>query len=363
MSVCHKVKGVSIGGIAACVPKGEIDNLEFGRELFGDSLEGALKVTGVRKRRVCEEEKVTSLDLCVYAAKALAERASIDYSDFGGVIFVTLTPDLPLPNNATLAHSLLGFPPESAAFDMSLACPGYPYGLWAAAMMAKSTGRKILLLDGDTHSHFVSSRDRATALLFGDAGSATVVAPSEGAEAWTFDFVTDGALRDVLAIPEGGYRKRFNARSAEYTEREEGAFRRGIDMKMDGIAVFNAVVRYAPGSLKRVMESDGASEGDYGYLVLHQANLMMIRQIAKKLGFKDERFPLSLDRYGNVGSATIPLTICSELGETIRNKSSRILMSAFGAGFSVASAGVSIGPCPCAGVVEYEDHLSSSASS
>lgn len=347
------IEGVSIEGIAACVPEREVDNGEFGRELFGDSLEGAIKVTGIKNRRVCEEGKVTSLDLCVKAAKSLASRANIDYADFGGLVCVTLTPDLLIPNNATFAHSLLGLPPGSPAFDITLACSGYPYGLWVAGMMAKSTGKKILLLDGDTHSHFVSQKDRATALLFGDAGSATVVAPAPEAPAWYFDFVTDGTMRDALVIPEGGYRNRVNAHSAEYKELEDGGTRRGIDMRMDGMAVFNAVVKYAPGSLKRVMESEGAAEGDYDHLLLHQANLMMIGRVAKKLGFGDERFPLSLHKFGNVGSASIPLTLCSELCETIESKASRILMSAFGAGFSVSSASLSIGACPCAGVVEF----------
>lgn len=349
----NEIEGVSIGGVAACVPEREIDNGEFGRELFGDSLEGAIKVTGIKNRRMCEEGTVTSLDLCVKAAKSLSTRADFDYSDFGGLVFVTLTPDLPLPNNATFAHSLLGLPAESPAFDITLACSGYPYGLYVAGMMAKSTGRKILLLDGDTHSHFVSPRDRTTALLFGDAGTATVVAPAPGAPAWHFDFVTDGALREALLIPEGGYRNRVNAGSAEYKETADGAARRGIDMRMDGMAVFNSVIKYAPGSLKRVMACDSLGEGDYDYLVLHQANLMMIRQVAKKMGFKDERFPLSLHRFGNVGSASIPLTLCSELCGAIEGKASRILISAFGAGFSVASAGLSIGACPCAGVVEF----------
>lgn len=349
------IDGAAIKGLGACVPEREIDNREYGRELYGGDLEAAIKVIGIEKRHTCEEGRVTSLDLCVKAARSLAERGDFNFASFGGLVFVTQTPDLLLPNNSTYAHALLGLPQESPAFDVALACSGYPYGLWLAGMMARTTGSDILLLDGDTHSHFVSPRDRATALLFGDAGTATVVGPAMDADAWYFDFMTVGALRETLVIPDGGYRRRANAESAEYKERPDGGIRRAIDMKMDGMGVFNAVVRYVPNSLKRLMECAGSCEGDYDYLVLHQANLMMIRQVAKKLGFMGERFPLSLHKYGNVSSASIPLTLCSELAETIEGRTSHVLMSAFGAGFSVGSASVALGPCPCAGVAEFTE--------
>jgi 3-oxoacyl-[acyl-carrier-protein] synthase-3 len=157
----------------------------------------------------------------------------------------------------------------------------------------------------------------------------------------------------VLTIPEGGYRNRITQESVLYKERPDGAVRRAIDMAMDGMAVFNAAVKHAPLSIGRVIESSGISGSDHDCLILHQANLMLIKHIAGKLGFKGDRFPMSIQKYGNVSSASIPLTICSELRDVIGANGSRMLMSAFGAGFSVGSASVEIGPCPCAGVVKY----------
>jgi 3-oxoacyl-[acyl-carrier-protein] synthase III len=82
---------------------------------------------------------------------------------------------------------------------------------------------------------------------------------------------------------------------------------------------------------------------------------MMIDLVAKKLNFSGERFPTSIAKYGNIGSGSTALNICSELKGTVEAKKSRVLMSAFGAGFSVGSASIEIGPCPCAGVAEYGD--------
>jgi 3-oxoacyl-[acyl-carrier-protein] synthase-3 len=335
------------------VPRRAIENAGYGRELYGNDLDAAIKVVGVERRRFADAG-VTALDLCVKAALSLSEYADFDYSEFGGLGFVTMTPDFSMPNNASYAHKLLGLPPGSPAFDISMACAGYPYGLWVAGMTANCAGKKVLLLDGDTHSPFVSPYDRSTSLLFGDGGTATVILPSEAdaANIWRFDFVTEGD-RMSLSAPDSGYRNRVNAESLEYETFPDGSRRRRIDLKMDGMAVFNAVARNVPASLSRLMASDRLRPEDYDYLLLHQANLMMINAVAKKLGFRDERFPTSIGKYGNIGSGSIALNICSEMRETVEAKHSRVLMSAFGAGFSVASASLELGPCTVAPVVEY----------
>lgn len=352
MENTFRLDGVEIAGLSACLPARRVDNEAYGRELYAGDLAGTLKVIGVRERRF-REDGVTSLDLCVQAAQNLADYAQMDYASFGGLVFVTMTPDFSMPNNASYAHKLLGFGDNTPAFDISMACSGYPYGLWIAGMMAKSAGKKVLLLDGDTHSPFISPHDRSTSLLFGDGGTATVLSPSAQGGTWYFDFVTAGD-RETLVVPESGFRNRVDARSADYLDYPDGSRRRQIDLKMDGMGVFNSVVKNAPPSMKRIMEAEGAASEDYDFLLLHQANGMMIDQLAKKMKFDAARFPKSLDRYGNIGSGSIPLNICSELKERTESARSRVLMSAFGAGFSVGSCSVELGPCPCAGVADFE---------
>jgi 3-oxoacyl-[acyl-carrier-protein] synthase-3 len=346
------LEGLAIGGISACVPKRDIENAEYGRELYGNDLDATIKVIGAERRRFADAG-VTALDLCVKAALSLSGYAGFDYSEFGGLVFVTMTPDFSMPNNASYAHKLLGLPQGAPAFDISMACAGYPYGLWVAGMAARCAGKKVLLLDGDTHSPFVSPYDRSTSLLFGDGGTATAVLPPGAAsDVWRFDFVTAGD-REALSAPDSGYRNRVNAGSLEYETFPDGSRRRRIDLKMDGMAVFNAAVRNVPASLSRLMDAERSRPEDYDCLLLHQANLMMINSIARKLGFRDGRFPTSIGKYGNIGSGSIALNICSETREAAEAKKSRVLMSAFGAGFSVASASLALGPCPVAPVVEY----------
>ncbi|MDR1622057.1 MAG: ketoacyl-ACP synthase III [Synergistaceae bacterium] len=344
---------MKFSGVCACVPRNEVDNMTSGAELFGADIENTIKATGVRTRRVCPPGGgVTALDLSVTAAKELLGNHSISSSDIGGVLFVTQTPDHDMPNNASRAAHLLGLSTACAATDTSLACSGYVYGLWLGALMARSIEAPLLLLAGENHSASTSPYDKSTALLFGDAGTATLLTP-EGDEEWHFGFLTDGSQHDVLMVPEGRSRRPFNERSLEYKTWPDGGVRRPIDIHMDGMAVFNFVVRNVPGCLSSLMERNGVAADELDLLLLHQANLYMMKQVAKKLKIPLEKMPVSLDRYGNSSSATIPVTICSELQKTVSEKPHRVLASGFGAGLSISAVSMNLGPCVCPGVIEY----------
>jgi 3-oxoacyl-[acyl-carrier-protein] synthase-3 len=348
-----KINGVKISGISACVPSNIVDN-ETLTDVYGDDISKVIYTTGVKYRRICREGHTTSLDLCVKAAKRLQEHGNYDFSSFGGIIFLTLSPDYLMPNNASAVQDILGLPKQSAAFDVNMACSGYVYGLWLAGITAKSINKPILLLDGETNSHFASPKDRSTAVLFGDAGTATIIEPSENGSEWNFAFHTDGSQRDALIIPEGGYRNRITPESSVYKKMEDGGVRRGIDMKMDGMGVFNFVVNNVPKNLQILMKNSSTTADDYDVLALHQANLFMVKQIAKSLNFSADKVPTSIEKYGNSSSATIPVTLVSELQDRIESDKLKILASGFGAGLSVASCAFEIGPCVCPRIFDYE---------
>ena len=344
------VRGVNFSGVCACVPANAVNNAEFGAELFGGDVENAVKATGIRTRRICPAG-VTALDLSVKAAKTLLENHSIAPADVGGVLFVTQTPDHDMPNNASHAAHLLGLPTACVATDTSLACSGYVYGLWLGALMALSIQAPLLLLAGENHSYSTSPYDRSTALLFGDAGTATLLVP-EGDSQWHFGFVTDGSQHEALIIPEGRARLPFNERSLEYVTWPDGGVRRPIDIRMDGMAVFGFVVRNVPECLSSLLEKHGITPNSLDYLLLHQANLYMMKQVAKKMKVPLEKVPVSLDRYGNSSSATIPVTICSELQKNVAAKTHNVMAAGFGAGLSISAVLMDLGPCLCPGVVE-----------
>jgi len=357
-----KVANLKVAGISACVPKYEVDNLEYMKKLFKvenderktKAVESLIKSTGIEKRRVCADKKTTSLELAVKAAENLFKEGSFSPEDFCAVVFVTESPDNLMPNNSSQAQSLLGLPENTAVLDINHACPGYIYGLWTSSLIANSLSRKVLLLVAETSSYFVSEYDLVTGPLFGDAGTATIIEQSTEDNEWLFAFETDGSKGNVLVTPGFGFKDMPSAKKMEYADLPDGGKRRPFDMYMDGQAVFNYVVQTVSKYFKEFMSENGKTQEDYDYLVLHQANAFMLKMLARSIGFPASKVPLSLNKYGNTNSVTIPLDIVSELKTAITQKSNRILMSGFGAGLATGIADIDLGPCVCPEVIEYE---------
>ncbi len=348
------VSNVKIESMAACVPRTIIKNIEFGRELYGDKLESLINSTGIVQRHVCGENHITSLDLCVRAAEEIFRNSSIQPKDIGAIVFVTMTPDTLMPNNASNAQFLLKIPENSPCFDINHACSGYIYGLWVSSLLTQSMNKAVLLLDGDTNTYCVSKTDKSTALLFGDAGTATILAPQEHDSYWTFDFRTEGQGKKFLQIPGFGFRELLTEKSLQLDTYPDGSMRRSIDMEMDGMAIFSYVVNNVFAYLSALMDELEVGPEDYSYAVFHQANAFMLRQLSRKLSFKPEQVPMSMSKYGNTSSASIPLNICSELSRTLScHDSKRVLLSGFGAGLAYGAVDMQIHDLQSYGVIEF----------
>ena len=303
MTKLDDIPGVAIDGLAAYVPPRSIANDE-----------NVAKATGIATRRVAEDGE-TALDLCVRAAETLFTEMGASRNDFGAVVSVSFTQHDRMPCSACQAQARLGLPKGIVAFDVMQACAGYGYGLYLSALLARQTGRKVLLLDGDRQSEFLDSSDAATSPLLGDAGTATIVAPAAGATAWKFAFASDGEKGGALRLENGG------------------------TIRMDGFSVFRFVATDVVACLKSFLPSAVPDGGDFLF-VPHQANVYMVRQLAKSVGISEERLLVSADRFGNLSSASIPVTLAAH-AEAVRGK--RVLFAGFGGGLSVALGMVGIG--------------------
>jgi 3-oxoacyl-[acyl-carrier-protein] synthase-3 len=297
-------------------------------------------MTGVQSRYWVEGGMTTS-DLCAASAGRLIEKLEWAPDSIDGIIFVSQTPDYRLPATACVLQDRLGFRPGIIAFDVSLGCSGYPYGLWLAMMMIQTgAAKRILLAVGDTSSIMNDGDDRGTALLFGDAGTCTAIEASEaGADPAYFILGTDGAGADNLIVPEGAFRKR------EAVGKLEG--RQMDKLFMDGGEVFNFTLKAVPGLVRDTIESAGATVEDYDLFLLHQANAFMIRHLAKKAKLPPEKVPINIDRYGNTSSATLPLLMTTDAAEALASGERQIAMFGFGVGYSWGSASLRMGPLKC----------------
>jgi len=314
------VKGAEIEAVFGCTPAGEQDNVAFLAPLFGEEkAKAVVKSSGFTTRRAAKPGTQV-LDLALPAA--LAALAGTDHSSIGGIVFVTFSSEMRYPSCAQRAVAELGLPRDCAAFDVQLACSGYPYGLYVASRLAADTGKRVLLLDGDVQTAFLSPSDPATNAVMGDGASATLIAPGGSAE-WKFSFMTDGAKGASLSCPAAG------------------------PVSMQGYEVFQYVLgEVAPFVKKFAMECKCPSDAIF---VPHQANLYMIRQLATAAGFPLEKLLVSGDRFGNPGSASVPMTLANEG----TGHSGNYLLAGFGAGLSASAALVSIGDKCRRGIIEF----------
>jgi 3-oxoacyl-[acyl-carrier-protein] synthase-3 len=330
------IKGITIKALCSSVPQNEIDNKLTGGVLFGEEIGKVIRSTGIEKRRLSQGD--TSLDLCVKAANDIFENTNISRNSIGAVIFVTFNPDYCLPNNASICQSVLELPDDVLAYDINHACSGYPYGLYNAVLTAKATNKNVLLLDGDRQSTNVSNHDKSTTLLFSDAGSATIIGPTDSEyDEMTFKFYTDGSRHEALLIEDGGNRNPISNDSIVDVEQEDGSIRKKTDIIMDGFGVFSFAVKDVPREIKELVENSDIETEDVDYLVLHQANKFMMNHICKKVKIDLEKMPITVDKFGNSSSSTIPVVMASELKNDMTTRNLNILMSGFGAGLSIAS--------------------------
>ena len=169
------VKNCAIRGIVSALPS-PIEGLDALSHRFDrNDIEKIAAATGIYARHIVPEGQ-TAADLGLYAAKALLDKLGWDPTSIGLLIFVTQTPDYPLPSNAHLIHRALNMASDCIAYDVNLGCSGYVYGLWqAASLLGGLSKKRTLLIVGDTTSTTMDQNDRSVAPLFGDAATATAL--------------------------------------------------------------------------------------------------------------------------------------------------------------------------------------------
>lgn len=342
------VQGMRISGIAAAVPSASESNYDYSR-ITEQERAMLVKTTGVEIRHLAPPGMATS-DLCQAAAEKILAELNWERSEIDLLVFVSQSPDYFLPATAIVLQGKLGLPKSTAAFDMSLGCSGYVYGLSVVATMMSSGGfRKALLLAGDISSSGVTPTDKSTWPLFGDAGTATAIEYDPEAKSW-FNLQSDGTGYEAIIIPDGGLRNPLNDKTFITEEPEPGIVRHRRNLWLNGLDVFNFSVREAPPNVSAVMNFAGTDVEHTDFFVFHQANRLMLETIRKKLKVPPEKTAYSLGKFGNTSSASIPLTIVSELQKEALEPQSWVF-SGFGVGLSWASVCLSTSKIVCPEVI------------
>jgi 3-oxoacyl-[acyl-carrier-protein] synthase-3 len=316
--------GMVMRGVVSCVPEKEVINERDYPWFDASEIRKITSMAGIKSRRVAERDVCTS-DLCTAAGKALLQKLDWPAASVDALILVTQTPDYVMPSTSCVIQNRLGIPEGCAAFDVGLGCSAYVYGMWLANSLIASGGcRRILLMTGETPSKFVDPKDRTTALLFGDAGSATALEATDETDTSRAFYVmmTDGSGAKDLIIPGGMFRNRFPEQQSDYC------------VHMEGVQIFDFTRTRVPPLISSLLSLSATSPQDYAYFVFHQANQYLIKFLASKAGLNLAQVPFSINEYGNTGAASVPLTLALAGTPSTAGDSYNVMMLGFGVGLS-----------------------------
>lgn len=347
-----KFNNIGISGISAAVPKHVVDNYAYTEHFEKEDVKEIVDKIGIKQRRFASPETCSS-DLCFAAAEKLIADMKIDKSEIDLLIFVSQTPDYRMPATSILLQERLGLSKSTAAFDISLGCSAFIYGLSSVYAFMQTGGfRKALLLDGETRSRIYSPKDRKTAFLFGDGGVAAIIECDEKFGESFFSLNSDGSKESLIKINAGGYRNPSSIETVkEKVVDEHGNIRTEEHGYMAGADVFNFVLLEIPKDIKSLLAFSNASTSEIDYFVFHQANSYMNTYLAKKLKLESDKVPTCIEKFGNTSSVSIPLTIVSELQNNLEGNK-KMLLSGFGVGMSWASAILNTSNCHVSDLVE-----------
>lgn len=345
-------ENIGITGMAAAVPRQIIYNYEFDKWFKKEDIREIVEKIGVKERRFADENTCSS-DLCYAAAEKLISEMNIKREEIDLLIFISQTPDYRMPATSVLLQQRLGLSTGTIAFDMTLGCSAFIYGLSVTfSMMSTGQIRKALILDGETRSKVYSQKDRKTAFLFGDGGVAALIERDNRFSKSYFSLNSDGSRESLIKINAGGYRNMSSAETVKEKVIDEfGNIRSEENGYMNGSDVFNFVIREVPKDFNRLIEYADMDVSSIDFFIFHQANSYINGFLAKKLKLPLEKIPSTIEKFGNTSSVSIPLTIISELKEKLETNN-KLLLCGFGVGLTWASALIELVDCYIGEIVE-----------
>lgn len=342
---------VKISAISTCVPQRQVDIYD-NKLIYNGSIKKLNKVvngTGFHKRHILDENSnITAGDLCLKAAQELFKNG-VAKDDIKAVIMVTQHPDYFAPATACVIHGKLGLSEDCLTFDVNQGCTGYIYGLLVASSLINKDCKKVLLLVGDTSTKFVGSQlDIVDDIpIFGDGGSASILEYDENASETVFEIGSQGVNYDAIIAENGAFR---NMPCKDLIKKDD---RFDYGNKMDGLKVFDFTMNIVPPSINKVMEYKSYKEADIDYYILHQANKMILENIAASANIDVNKvLRRTLSEYGNLSCASIPSVICDEY-EKFNNKNINIILSGFGVGLSWGSIAITLAKPLVLPIIKY----------
>jgi len=312
-----------ITGTGSYLPEKVLTNKEL-EEFLDTSEEWIFSRSGIRQRHIAAEGEFTS-DLAEAASRKALKSAGRQMSDVDLIVVATTTADQVFPSTACLLQDRLGIH-GCPAFDVQAVCAGFLYAMDVVyRYVATGASQCALVVGAETFSRILNWEDRSTCVLFGDGAGAMVVEAAESPGILSSHIHADGAFKDLLCVPVGvstSYQAILDGRA--YTE-------------MQGKEVFRWAVSALGDAVIEVLESNGIHQSEIDWLVPHQANIRIIKAIAKRLELSMDQVVVTIDQHGNTSAASVPLAFDTAVRDGRIKSGDKVIFEAFGGGFTWGS--------------------------
>ena len=314
------INGVKIRGIAAAVPATIRSNEDIGGDADRDYVEKLSGQVGVRERRVVVPGQQGS-DLAVAAVQSVLTSLDWDPRSIDLLLVATQTPDRLFPGIAFTLHRLFGMPHTTPVFDINLGCSAFTHGLWTVSTLLPGIGKRALLVNVDTMSRTLDATDWGGHVLFGDAATATALEVDHSATPINVVLMSDGRGTESVCFMD-------SAMSASIDRKPK--------FLLNGPAVLGLALRSVPRLITELLDHASLTLDQFGLFVPHQANVFILDKLSERLHLQPSRVVVSMDRYGNTSSASIPLALCAKRDQVATANRTNTMMVGFGTGFSLS---------------------------
>lgn len=320
----------SIIGTGSYTPERVMSNADI-EKIVDTTDEWITTRTGIKERRLAADGEATS-DLAAIAARRAMDDAGVSADEIDLIIIATISPDMFFPSTACFVQQKIGAQ-NAVAYDISAACSGFLFAIQQANQsMCSGASKTVLVIGAEKLSTFINWGDRATCVLFGDGAGAIVMRSGEvknGHKVISTDLGTDGSKTDILKIPGGGSALPLTC---------ENISERPNTIYMEGQEVFKQAVTAMSRSCVHALEKAGITQEELSLVIAHQANKRIIDAIAKRLGLSEKQTFINLHKYGNTSAASIAIALDEANREGRLAPGDNLLLVAFGAGLTWASA-------------------------
>ena len=311
----------AVRGVGHYLPDRIVPNSEF-EKTIETSDEWIRSRSGIERRHFAAEGQTTS-DLATRAARAALDDAGLQADDIDAIIVATSTADLTFPSGATVLQAALGMT-RGFAFDVQAVCAGFVYALANAnALIIAGQANRVLVIGAETFSRILDWTDRTTCVLFGDGAGAVVLRAETVADAPDAPGILVTRIRS-----DGRYHDKLYVDGGPSTTRTVG------QLRMEGREVFKHAVINIASVMEEAMAAAGVKADEIDWFVPHQANRRILEGTARKLGIREDRIVITLDRHGNTSAASIPLAFDVAVKDGRIRKGDLVLFEAMGGGFT-----------------------------